>query len=290
MGLRQVVKPIVPGPVLRWYQARGLLAHKGRRVWRGEAGGEPEMRLLPALCDPRKTSVDVGANEGGYAWHMRRLSRRLHVFEPLPDLAQRLSSGFALDRRVCVHHVALSDHAGMIELRVPMELGELNTGLATIEAANGLSGGEIHGFTVSRRTLDSYRLRDVGFVKIDVEGHELAVLHGAAALIATCHPAFLIEAQEIHRPGALASINALLSAAGYHGLFLLDGILHDIAAFDPAVHQADDALDGALQRRPGRIFINNFIFVIDAEAFRRRAVKSAPTVTYFQVNISLLFP
>ena len=272
MGWRQLVKSVVPKPILRWHQARGMLARKGRRTWRGEAGGEPELLLLPALCDPHKPSVDVGANEGAYAWHMRRFSRGLHVFEPLPELAARLSSGFALDRRVHVHPVALSDHSGTTQLLVPGSKDGLNHGLGTIEPANNSLGDEVYCFRVLIRTLDSYALRDVGFVKIDVEGHELAVLRGATELIEACHPAFLIEAQEMHRPDAVASITALLSAAGYYGLFLHKGTLCDIADFDQEMHQDVAALDEAmLERRPGRYFVNNFLFVRDPVTFRRRA-------------------
>ena len=183
MYWRQFAKIVTPKPILRWYQARGMLARKGVRVWRGEAGGEPELRLLPALCDHHRLSVDVGANEGGYAWHMRRFSRGLYVFEPLPELAARLSSGFALDRRVHVQQVALSDKSGTAQLRVPGSKKGLNTGLATVEPANNSLGEEVSCFDVQLRTLDSYALRNVGFIKIDVEGHELAVLRGGRELI-----------------------------------------------------------------------------------------------------------
>ena len=262
-GWKQLIKPVIPDPVLRWYQAHGVLARKGRRVWRGDAGGEPELRLLPALCDPRKVSLDVGANEGGYAWHMRHFSRGLHIFEPLPELASHLSIGFALDRRVRVHPVALSDYCGATQLRVPASKDGINTGLATIEPENSLSSDEVCRFTVPVRTLDSYTLRNIGFIKIDVEGHELAVLHGATELIKAWHPAFLIEAQETHRTDAVVSVAALLSASGYNGLFLHEGTLHDIADFDQEVHQGGEL---------GRYFVNNFLFVTDALAFRRRAV------------------
>ena len=271
MTLKQLIKPFVPAPLLAWYSDRGLLAQKGRRVWRGEAGGEPEMRLLPALCDPAKPSVDIGANEGGYAWHMRRLSRGLHVFEPLPELARRLSNGFALDRRVAVHQVALSDRVGTVQLRVPIQGDRANTGLATIEPGNDLHGAGLQQFDVPMRTLDSYALQNIGFIKIDVEGHELAVLRGATGLIEASHPAFLIEAQDLHRADAVTSITSFLEGFGYHGMFLLAGQLHDIAAFDLALHQHPDALDAMMDRRPGHILVNNFIFVTDPDALRRRA-------------------
>jgi FkbM family methyltransferase len=270
MRARELAKRIVPKRMLDIYQAHGMLAQKGRRVWAGQAGGEPELRLLPALCDPSRTSIDIGGNEGGYAWHMRRLSSALHVFEPIPELAQRLSRGFAPYRRVHVHNIALSDRPGTLVLRIPVEDGQLDTGRATIEMANTLLGGQERRFEVEVRTLDSFGIASVGFVKIDVEGHELEVLHGAAQLLAESRPAFLIEVQETHRPGAFASVTALFEAACYQGLFLLDGALHDLSEFRLEVHQRPDALDEALVPRPGQVFVNNFLFLPDAAAFRAR--------------------
>ena len=47
---------------------------------------------------------------------------------------------------------------------------------------------------VETRTLDSFHLENVGFLKIDVEGHELAVLRGArGTLAANDYPPILFE-------------------------------------------------------------------------------------------------
>lgn len=47
--------------------------------------------------------------------------------------------------------------------------------------------------TVETRTLDSYELNNVRFIKMDVEGHEVAVLRGAAETIQRNHPLLIIE-------------------------------------------------------------------------------------------------
>jgi hypothetical protein len=64
---------------------------------------------------------------------------------------------------------------------------------------------------VELRTLDSLNLQDVGFVKIDVEGHELDVLRGGAETIQRNRPHLLIEVRENH----LTEIRDLLLAWGY---------------------------------------------------------------------------
>src|SRR5437868_5966109 len=65
------------------------------------------------------------------------------------------------------------------------------------------------------RTLDQFDLRNVGFVKIDVEGHELAVLEGAARTLARERPNLLIEANEHHRPDAVGSIRRFMAELDY---------------------------------------------------------------------------
>lgn len=63
---------------------------------------------------------------------------------------------------------------------------------------------------VPLRTLDSFELSDVGFIKIDAEGHELQVLQGASATITLCKPNLLIEVRRNE-----ASVYALMRSLGY---------------------------------------------------------------------------
>lgn len=47
--------------------------------------------------------------------------------------------------------------------------------------------------TANLRTMDSYSIQDVGFIKIDVEGHELNVLKGAVDTLKRNNPVICIE-------------------------------------------------------------------------------------------------
>lgn len=194
------------------------VARRALRSWRT---GEPELRLLPRLCSRRLHSLDVGANNGVYTWHLARWSAGVTAFEPQPEHAAILSRAFG--RRVAVERVALSDSEGEAVLRVP--LAALQDGLATIEPRNALGGGAVRDYAVPRRRLDGYDLPPVGVVKIDVEGHELAVLQGAAALLARDRPHLLVEAEERHCPGTLASVAGFLSRFGYRPNVLRNGEL-----------------------------------------------------------------
>lgn len=191
------------------------------------AGHEPEAAFLPTLCDRARTSIDVGANLGGYTLLLRRHSARVIAYEPNPDLAARLERVFRLARSVEVRRCALSDATGTAMLRVPSDHGR-----STIEAANDIGGREAALVSVETRRLDDEPLGEVGFIKIDVEGHELAVLRGAERLLRRCRPTLLIEASEELVPGALASIGAFLEPLGYRGFVAEDGSLRPMRSSD----------------------------------------------------------
>jgi hypothetical protein len=97
-------------------------------------------------------------------------------------------------------------------------------------------------------------------VKIDVEGHELNVLHGAVELLEHCQPVFLVEAEDRHRSEATRSIFEFFENRFYRGFFLKEGSAVPIDRFDPEDLQDADALlpDGG--RKSGRSYVNNFFF------------------------------
>lgn len=112
------------------------------------------------------------------------------------------------------------------------------------------------------RRLDSYKYNDVGFIKIDVEGHELAALEAAAATIVTNRPTLLIGSEGRHAPGAPMTIFAWMGARRYDGYFLEGHHLVPLAAFDLARHQDSANIGGWRSRWERRgTYINNFIFL-----------------------------
>lgn len=227
---------------------------------------EPEIALVPFLLDPDRVGVDVGANAGFWSLAMAERARRVVAIEPIPEIARALER--RIPRRVKVLGCALSDRPGRALLRIPSDAGR-----ATIEPANPLvDEPPVRSVEVPLVRLDDLPFEaPLGLVKIDVEGHELAVCRGAAGRLATDRPALVIEAEERHRPGAVADLAAFLGDLGYEGFFLERGALRLIAAFDPARHQP---LDRTGRPAPGPAgWINNFLFVPEGgEAVLERAV------------------
>jgi FkbM family methyltransferase len=151
--------------------------------------GEPELRLLAGLVDPYRTAVDVGANNGSDTWFLSRLCRHVYAYEPNPAIRWMLKKQRA--RNVTIFGRALSDHCGEGVLRIPVRRGRYANNEGTLGPAVEGESGECVAVPMSR--LDDDGLADVGFVKIDVQGHERKVLSGARDMIARDRPVLLIE-------------------------------------------------------------------------------------------------
>jgi len=127
--------------------------------------------------------------------------------------------------------------------------------LSTLEKDNSIEGfGKIELVKVPVKRLDDYEFEGkVGFIKIDVEGHEESVLQGAISLLERDHPSLLIEIEERHKHNSINNIKRLLIELGYVGFFYLDDHLENIESFDIKKYQNYGVA--------GHKYIFNFIFV-----------------------------
>jgi len=220
--------------------------------------GEPESALLPTLASKSRLSIDVGAADGKYTAMLVPLSRRVVAFEPTPGALATLRTVFSATPIVVIEPVALSNESGVTTMRfVPDHFWR-----STLERGNALKyAAGVSELSVTMRRLDDYDFQGVGFIKIDVEGHEAAVLQGAARTIESSRPNVMIEVEEQHCAGAFAGISGYFAARSYDGFFLLDGVVMPLSKFDLGIHQDLASLNERGERRPGRHYINNFIFV-----------------------------
>jgi FkbM family methyltransferase len=130
------------------------------------------------LLVPGKLFVDVGAHVGSYALQYAELGYQVHAFEAQRETFYRLAMGILtndLTDRVQAHHVALGDgSSNFVELRAISRDGG---GSSTLDLSTHQEPLSVE--RVESRTLDSFGLKNVGLIKLDVEGAELAVLIGA---------------------------------------------------------------------------------------------------------------
>jgi FkbM family methyltransferase len=186
---------------------------------------EPELARLDDFVQPGGTAVDVGAWYGPWTARLLRRADRVVAVEPTPPLARQLRAAFPT---VQVVEAAVSDHAGTASLHVPD--GGPIVGTSSLEDPTlGI------GIEVPRITLDSLDLTDVRFIKLDIEGHELPALRGAAETIQRDRPVLLIEVEERIQP--VEPLLELLTGWGYRGFVLPDRAWIPLADFDLGGHQ-----------------------------------------------------
>jgi FkbM family methyltransferase len=154
---------------------------------------EPEARLIRRFARSGGTAVDVGANMGlwSYAMVTSGLFRRVVAVEPNPSLTTALQS-MCLPQ-LTVLHQAVSSEAGSRVLKIPKHNNQVLTGWASLEDHIDIATADFQELLVNTTQLDDLHLEDVGFIKIDVEGHELSVLEGAREMFAANRPVCLIE-------------------------------------------------------------------------------------------------
>lgn len=217
--------------------------------------GEPELKLLKDLVDPEKNSIDIGANKGIYAYFLSQLSRHVFAYEPNPELAEFLVK--AVGSKVSVYPIALSNQEGTATLTVPIvdtfeydQLGSLKQ--------QDLSE-KMKTFTVPLKRLDDQEHSNVGFVKIDVEGHEEAVIDGAIDLITKQRPILMVEIEQKHHSDQdITDIFSKILTLGYEGFFFLNGTLKSLNDFSKAKHQDTRNYQGLSSL--GKTYVCNFIF------------------------------
>jgi FkbM family methyltransferase len=214
------------------------------------------MQLLGALCDPNKTGIDVGAKVGMYTYRILARSADVIAFEPNPLFNRMLEAVFT-GKPARIEPVALSSARGKAVLRLPYDAaGGPQFGRATIDESNKLEHelvARVEQVEVETRTIDDYALSNVGFIKIDVEGHELAVLEGAERTIRDQMPTLLIESNDDHKPGGVAALIAWLRAHDYDVVFLAGNTLLDADRYDRAEHWAKHTIEnfiGVPRTRP----------------------------------------
>ncbi|HYD07819.1 MAG TPA: FkbM family methyltransferase, partial [Reyranella sp.] len=122
---------------------------------------------------------------------------------------------------------------------------------------------------VPMERLDDVYSGTCGFIKIDVEGHEQAVLDGAVQTITRCRPRMLVEVDDRLSPGGLGRARAYFDRLGYRGLFVHQGQLKPIDRFSVQTMQDQanlPSLTAALTNRQRfGSYIYNFIFLPPGE-------------------------
>ena len=235
-----------------------LIIRSNRAMKKAYSGKEEiEMKLLNTLCDPNKNSLDVGVFKGVYTYWMQKYSEHVYAFEPNPYSYNEIHR--ALTGNVTLYNSALSNKSGRGELKLPIRVGKTSSnynekyemGLGTLNEK--LYYNKFKVFNVETTAIDKLGLNSLGFIKIDVEGHELEVLKGAKETINKYKPNMIIEIEEQHSKNPIQfSLDQIINL-GYMGYFIVrkSKKVFNIKNFEKKKYHI---LGGAE-------YINNFIFL-----------------------------
>lgn len=155
---------------------------------RFQAGYEPEVcAVLDLLIKEDSVLIDVGANWGffcGYVATKPNFKGKIIAFEPQESVFNDLKHFICtahLEDRVSILQIALSNQQAKGQMRLP---DKVHSGLATLYLAQDGN--------IPIKTLDDFNL-PASVIKIDAEGHELAVIEGSSKTIDLYQPAILFE-------------------------------------------------------------------------------------------------
>jgi FkbM family methyltransferase len=167
----------------------------GRSLWAMGIYDLVVTEVLWRLIDPGEIAIDVGVNIGYMTTIMaKRVGKTGQVwcFEPNPEVYEELSENLKNWEEtlgwshIYAQKVALSNHSGVGVLSVPMR----NREEASLVSPEQVMTEQTNDKSFKTHTVFLEKLDDIlkvqqpiGIMKIDVEGHELAVLQGSTDVI-----------------------------------------------------------------------------------------------------------
>jgi FkbM family methyltransferase len=151
------------------------------------SGERHVLRVLARILPPCPTLLDVGANRGQYTRLLATAfpTSTIHSLEPSPSTFELLTEHVSTIPNVRAHNIGLSRTTQVTSLYSD----QAGSGLASLHnrRLDHLDISFDRTEAVTLHSLDRFCLDNnishVHFMKLDVEGHELAVFEGAAALL-----------------------------------------------------------------------------------------------------------
>ena len=192
---------------------------------------EPHVeRKIREILRPGDTGYDVGANLGYFSAVMAQAvgpSGHVVAFEPVPETYGRLLLCQKLNgySQLKPFRTAIGAFDGRIDLQLDPRL----PGEASVHQRPDRVAPKRITVSVSRldALVETQNLTPPSLLKIDAEGHELAVLQGAAHILATYRPALIFElnsAMSRQAGWSFAELSELLlQTAPYRFLLLGEG-------------------------------------------------------------------
>ncbi len=184
-------------------------------VDRGTFYESDQLQIMSSYIKKDAVILDIGANIGNHSvyWATHNRAKKVYAFEPVRRTFEILQKNIQINRletKIQPFNIGLSDKKVNASI---LRYDGMNIGGTTIIPD---SGGDL-----LLEKLDDIKFDEdtIDFVKIDVEGHELQVLHGARETLIKYKPVIFIETF----PDKAKKVDEFLSGLGYYRAQTLDG-------------------------------------------------------------------
>ena len=190
--------PVERHPVLSCRGAlKGLRMKVDWKTQRSFAYGtwEPAVtQILQTEVQPGMTVLDIGAHVGYYTLLLAKCvgpAGRVFSFEPMPHNFARLTENIQLNSlsQVTPVHTAVLARSGTLEVNAPE--AEPYSGSISLYEDYGTPRLRVRATSLDEFAISS--LKQLDFIKLDVEGAETEVLEGGERTVQRFRPVFLIE-------------------------------------------------------------------------------------------------
>jgi FkbM family methyltransferase len=179
-----------------------------------------------------RTALDIGANIGNHSAFFGDWAEQVYAFELNQTVFARLCSWIAVNQMRNIVPIGCGLSNRNDKLTVFVHPGQ--AGLTTLEMRDGaIDAGQVW-VRIGDELLQELVIRDVDFIKLDVEGHEFEVLQGLRETVARDRPVIVMEfeATSIRKFGSFAGLQSALPGYRFFGTsrrslrsrFLKDGL------------------------------------------------------------------
>ena len=166
-----------------WYRLCKLYTDNYNGINNSDMLINGELRFLQSVIDPHSSLIfDIGAHRGQWTEAILSIlpNAQVHLFEPAPAAFEKLRRK-NFPSTVILNQLGVGAEMGTLPMYIYGESSELNS---LYENTNMTATGteEIQIITVDEYC-EKNDLDKIAFVKIDVEGHDMAVLRGARNML-----------------------------------------------------------------------------------------------------------
>ena len=130
-----------------------------------------------------KNCVDVGSHIGFWSKDFTELFNHTYAFDPIPQVRECYVKNITNTNYTLYPYALGREESKKMFLYNPKETGNTHA-------------SDRGNLDVTIRTLDSFDLNYIDYIKIDAEGYEIEALIGAKNLIEKCKPFIQVEAKK----------------------------------------------------------------------------------------------